>query len=173
MSTCRVARSAQLLLLGCCLRLCTGLDNTEAESTGLKYKLPTSAQTASILVRPSDTTTVNGTSPRTSLPQLATCGCPAADQEGKAPGASVVTAMQNLTAATTWAVEQTIFLSGQDVFHTEVGHYGNIQKLSSKVVLCLLMVLQLASMSGKHRHVHLLWIKFDNGLVTILQLPQG
>ena len=142
MSTCRVARWAQLLLLVCCLSLCTGLDKIEAESTGLKYKLPTSAQSARILVRPSDTTTVNGTSPRSSLPQLATCGCPAAEQEGKAPGSSVVTAMQNLTAATTWAVEQTIFLSGQDVFHTEVGHHGNTQKPSCEVVLCLLMVLQ-------------------------------
>ena len=121
MSTCRAPRLAQLLLLVCCLRLCTGLDKTEAESTGLKYKLPPNAQSASLLVRPSDTTTVNGTSPRSSLPQLATCGCPAAEQEGQAPGSSVITAMQNLTAATTWAVEQTIFLSGQDVFHTEVG----------------------------------------------------
>lgn len=122
MSIFREARLAHLLLLVCSLSFCTGLENAKADAAGLKYKLPTSVQPANVLVRPSDTTIVDGTSPHSSLPQLATCGCPAAEQEGKAPGSSVVTAMQNITAATTWTVDQTIFLSDQDMFHTEVRH---------------------------------------------------
>lgn len=117
----RAARTGQLYitLLASCLRLFC-LDNVGAQTEGVMYKLPTSGEPTSIL-QPSSAT-VNGTTPRMSLPQLATCGCPAAEQDGKATGSSVVAAMQNLTTATKWTVNQTIVLSDQDVFHTEVGH---------------------------------------------------
>lgn len=128
----RAARTGQIyiLLLASCLRLFC-LDNVEAQTTGVMYKLPTNGEPTSIL-QPSSAV-VNGTTPRTSLPQLATCGCPAAEQDGKATGSSVVAAMQNLTTATQWTVDQTIVLSDQDVFHTEVGHR------SAHIVLCVLV----------------------------------
>ncbi|KAL3138952.1 hypothetical protein ABBQ32_005764 [Trebouxia sp. C0010 RCD-2024] len=164
MSTCRAAGLAQLLLLVCCLRLCTGLDKTEADSAGLKYKLSTNAQIADLLVRPSDTTTVSGTSPRSSLPQLATCGCPAAEQGGKAPGSSVVTAMQNLTAAT-WTVEQTIFLSGQDVFHTE-----GMVILDDHIYISAVEVLNRSRAEGRG---WLFQFDLEGGFVDKLELGEG
>lgn len=130
----RAARTGQLyiLLLATCLRLLC-LDSAEAQPAGVIYKLPSSGEPTSIL-QPSSAA-VNGTTPRTSLPQLATCGCPAAEQDGKVTGSSVVAAMQNLTTATQWTVDQTIVLSDQDVFHTEVGHR------TAHIGLCVLMKL--------------------------------
>lgn len=120
----RAAQSGQLymlLLVSCLLCFpCLKCRRADEETAGLMYTLPNSEEPTNVLLRPSNVT-VNGTTPRTSLPQLATCGCPAAEQYGKATGSSVVAALQTLTAATSWTVDQIVFLSGQDVFHTEVG----------------------------------------------------
>ena len=87
---------------------------------GLYNMLPNGTTPGDVLQRPSSNTRVNGTTPPAALPQLDVCGCPAASISDKAPGQAVVTAMQNLSASTTWQLERTIFLRGQDVFHTEV-----------------------------------------------------
>lgn len=111
-----------------CLLLLAGLHVMPASSQqvaqqGLYYKVPSDPAPKDVLQRPSvlqsGNTAVNGTTRAAALPQLDVCGCPAAATKDKAPGQAVVTAMQNLTSSTTWQLESTITLRGQDVFHTE------------------------------------------------------
>ena len=88
-----------------------------ADGTPQNLLLPMAASTAP----------VSGVTPFLDLPRLNLCGgtCPnGPDVPERAPGATVVAALQNMTANTQWVLEQTIPLRGQSVFHTEVGHHG-------------------------------------------------